>query len=748
MSSALYERLAEIPVPLSGFFVDRDVIQLNSSIQDFTKNARRSVSKSIFLTSDTVLTSPNQEIADIVLSKLSKSGVYRAILKETGSDDKKKRFVEVWSREKILASKEVTDLHGVFYNDDHLSTLSFSISDHAVVYVAEEKNETPKDMPEYFRYSQSFGEGFPGKKRPAIFVFLWDQTGFEPGKNVVIRLVANTPDIFFGQALFSSNSDVLFATGYEHSLGGRLLGLRGCLNKPSGIWQITLEKDALSKAWAAEITPSSIDCKLLKLTPSNLSARSPRLVPSEGSGPERLLWLACPSGGAFASTSRLYSLKYNGFEASLSHGNAEVLVDVVDDSKDGAFPGFYPDVALPNSPFLRIRDHDYLISHSTLASCNVVLLISLVDGMVKNLTPTNSEGSPLCSWFVLNTDGERRVLCTRTSPTVPFEVVLGEFDDSANVSWKILQSSVPDLPAEIPIQLSQLKVSTVRHPERHPLETIVIQHTNLKAGEPKPPHIIMPHGGPHFTSLVGFNPTTVAFALAGFDISLPNYTGSLGFGEAHVQALLGKCGTLDVEDCMESFRHLARIGVAQEGGNSRVFLFGGSHGGFIIGHLLARYPETFAAACLRNPLLSLGEFGSTDLRDWFWGESKREYPLGLSSSPAGSDGLTPQANRSKPNDIGIMTPTFFESLYKSSPSAHIEKVKAAVLLCVGGSDRRASPTQSIDYYHALKAARAKASLPDDDVEMLLFPEDGHGLEGVEASKISWVRTVEWFKSRA
>ncbi|KAL0565918.1 hypothetical protein V5O48_016100 [Marasmius crinis-equi] len=734
MTSAVYERLAELPAPTSGYFVDRNVIQLNSSIQDFTKNTRRSVSKSIFLTSDAAFTSPNQEIADIVLSKPSKSGIYRAILKETGSDDKKKRFVEVWSKEKILASKEVTDVHGVFYNDDHLSTLSFSVSDRAVVYVAEEKNETPKDSPEYFRYSQSFGEGFPGKKRPAIFVFLWDQEGSNPEKSAVIRLTTNTPDIFFGQALFSSNSDVLFATGYEHSLGGRLLGLKGCFNRPSGIWQLTLEKDALSEAWAAEKPPSSIDCKLVKLTPPHLSGRSPRLVLNEGS--ERLLWLACASGGAHASTSRLYSLD---IKSSVSHENVKVLVDVVSDSKDGAFPGFYPDAALPSSSFLRIRNHDYLVSHSTFASCNVVLLISLTDGTVKNLTPTKSDS--LYSWTVLNTDGERRVLCTRSSPTVPYEVVLGEFDDSANVSWRVLQSSLSELPTEIQNQLSQLKVNTVRHPERHPLETVVIQNTNVEAG--KPPHIVMPHGGPHATSVVRFDTMTVAFALAGFDVSIPNYTGSLGFGESNVQALLGKCGTLDIEDCMESFRHLTRIGVAQEG-KSKVFLFGGSHGGFIIGHLLGRYPDAFAAACLRNPVVSSGEFGTTDIRDWYWGEFKHDYPV--FSSPAGSDGLSPPPNR--PEDIGIMTPALFDSLYKFSPSAHIEKVKAAVLLCVGGSDKRVAPTQSIDYYHALKAARAKANLPDDDVEMLWFPDDGHPLEGVEASKMTWVRTVEWFKARS
>ncbi|KAL0069660.1 hypothetical protein AAF712_003318 [Marasmius tenuissimus] len=734
MTSTLYDRLAELPAPISGYFVDRNVVQLSSSIQDFTRNTKRSVSKSIFISANSVFSSPNQEAGDTVLSRPSPSGKLRVNLKEIGSDDKKKRFVEVWSKESIVASKEVTEVHGAFYNDDYLSTISFSDTENSVVYIAEEKNEQSKDTPDYYRYSQSFGEGFPGKKRPAIFVFLWDSRGQNTQKTAVIRISTNTPHILFGQALFSSKANVLFATGYEHSLGGRLLGVKGCYNRPSGIWQISLEKDALSRAFVADTIPSSVDSQLLKLTPPHLSCRSPRLVFNEGR--ERLVWLAVSSGGAHASTSQLHSLDIT---SEVNYDSSRIVVDVVNDLKDGEFPGLYPDPALSPSPFVRIRGHDYLITHSALASYYVILLISLDDGTIRNLTPTSSASS-LYSSFLLNTDGERRFICVRTSPTVPYEVILGEIDDNANVSWQELQTTLSELPTEIQHQLAQLKVDTIRVPDRHPVETIVIQHTNPEAGK-IPPHIMMPHGGPHATSLVGFNPANVAFALAGFNISLPNYTGSLGFGETHVRQLLGKCGTLDVEDCIGSLRHLTELGIAKDG--QKAFLFGGSHGGFLIGHLLAQYPDTFAAACLRNPVTSCGEVTNTDIRDWYWGEFGHEYSL--PSSPIGSDGRT--GNASQPKDIGIMTPALYEALFKAAPIGHVEKVKAGVLLCVGGSDKRVSPTQGIDYYHALKAARAKAGLPDDDVEMLWFPDDGHPLEGVEASRMTWVRSVEWFKDR-
>ncbi|KAL0564123.1 hypothetical protein V5O48_017929 [Marasmius crinis-equi] len=742
MSSTVYERLVGLPVPISANFVDRNVIQLNSLARDFTSNTDRCVSKTLFISSNSTFSSPNQEIADTVLLKPSRSGLYRANLKEVGSDDKKRRFVEVWSKERLVVSKEVTKFHGAFYSDDYISTLSFSVAENAVVYVAEENDETSKDIPERFRYQQSYGEEFPAKKRPAPFVFMWDPKAPASEKSIVVRLSVTAPLVSFGQALFSSHPEVLFATGYEHISDGRLLGRQWCHNRPSGIWQITLEKDAFSKALAADNPPSTVDCKLVKLTPPGLSCRSPRIVSSEDS--ERLIWLACSTGGAHTSTSRLYSLD---IRERVSPSDCRVLVDIVDVDGDdgmlagenGAFPGLYPNTSLPHLPSVRIHDRDYLIIHSIFGSCSVVLRISLDDGTVTNLTPTTSNS--LYSWTILNTDGDRQFVCVRSSQTVPYEVVLGKFDGAGNVLWRILQSSLAELPIDIQKQLSQLKVSIERVPNRHLVEIVVVEHTDTKDGK-IPPHMLVPHGEPHITSTVRFDPAGTAYALQGFNLSFPNYTGSLGFGESNVQKLLGNSGNLDVEDCLESLRHLVRIGAA-EAGPSKLFLLGGGHGGFIAGHLMSRYPNTFTAACLTNPVLSVGERSTSDIPDWYRAHLGHDHPL--LSSPVESDGRSHNIQRT--NDLGTLTPAVYQSLFNASPIAHVKKIKAAVLLVVGGSDKRVPPTQSIDFYHALKAARRKAGADEDGVDMMWFPDEGHGLGGVEASKMMWVRSVEWFRER-
>ncbi|KAI3612899.1 acylamino-acid-releasing enzyme [Moniliophthora roreri] len=138
--------------------------------------------------------------------------------------------------------------------------------------------------------------------------------------------------------------------------------------------------------------------------------------------------------------------------------------------------------------------------------------------------------------------------------------------------------------------------------------------------------------------------------------------------------------------------------------------------------VIGQYPDTFTAASLHNPVMSCSEVSTSDIRDWFWAEFGRDYPI--QSSEVGSDGCSIPVVKS----VGVMTPELYGVLFKASPIAYVEKVKAAVLLCIGGSDKRVAPTQGIDYYHALKAVRAKGknglkSDNDDGVEMLWFQED-------------------------
>jgi len=67
---------------------------------------------------------------------------------------------------------------------------------------------------------------------------------------------------------------------------------------------------------------------------------------------------------------------------------------------------------------------------------------------------------------------------------------------------------------------------------------------------------------------------------------------------------------------------------------------------------------------------------------------------------------------------------------------------AAVLLIAGLRDRRVPPSQSIEYYNALRAARPdQASL--SRVRLLAYPSDSHALKEPASEADGWVNTALW-----
>jgi len=229
-------------------------------------------------------------------------------------------------------------------------------------------------------------------------------------------------------------------------------------------------------------------------------------------------------------------------------------------------------------------------------------------------------------------------------------------------------------------------------------------------------------------------------------VSLPNYTGSLGYGEAFVQRLVipGNCGKLDVEDCYASIRHLIDSGIAEEGPGKQ-FIWGGSHGGFLVGHLIGRFPDLFSAAVLRNPVISAGGISSSDIRDWYFSEFGIEYPL--ASSPR-DDITTNNLSLTSPLPP-LVTSEIYANLLAISPISHVDSIKIPVLLLIGSADRRVAPSQGIEFYHALKARYASIGGGGGRdnrrrVEMLVFQGESHPLDGVEAAKASFEAIKEWF----
>jgi acylaminoacyl-peptidase len=149
-------------------------------------------------------------------------------------------------------------------------------------------------------------------------------------------------------------------------------------------------------------------------------------------------------------------------------------------------------------------------------------------------------------------------------------------------------------------------------------ESILIYPTGAGAGLPI---VVVPHGGPHSCMTTAYFHAYAYLAHSlGAAVLHVNYRGSPGFGQDSILSLPGNIGKNDVDDMMTALNHAltlrfdvsgARLTTDAANGHallvdkSRVSVVGGSHGGFLAGHLIGQYPEVFKAAAMRNPVTNI-----------------------------------------------------------------------------------------------------------------------------------------------
>lgn len=160
---------------------------------------------------------------------------------------------------------------------------------------------------------------------------------------------------------------------------------------------------------------------------------------------------------------------------------------------------------------------------------------------------------------------------------------------------------------------------------------------------------------------------------------LVNYRGSTGAGQNSIEFLLGRIGKTDVADCIlatvQSYIQYPWVDP------NRTALVGGSHGGFVVAHLSAQYPDMFKAVVATNPVTDLPFMSaSSDVPDWCYTETGFEF-----------------------TQVGEPEVEAFIKMRKVSPMQYVHKIKAPTLLLVGSKDVRVPCSQAVEYYHRLKA---------------------------------------------
>jgi dipeptidyl aminopeptidase/acylaminoacyl peptidase len=197
---------------------------------------------------------------------------------------------------------------------------------------------------------------------------------------------------------------------------------------------------------------------------------------------------------------------------------------------------------------------------------------------------------------------------------------------------------------------------------------------------------------------------------AGYAVAFVNYRGSTGYGHDHQAAVRLDYGGADAEDNLQAVDEvLARWDWIDP---DRLFVTGGSHGGFLTNWLTTRTDRFRAAVTQRS------------VSNWI--------------SEAGTQAYPP---RSMQVEFGGTIWENFDLYWGRSPLAHADRVTTPTLVIHSDRDMITPLGQGEEWFYALKALGVPT-------EMVVFQGEGHGLSrtGTPVNLVERLRRIlEWFE---
>jgi dipeptidyl aminopeptidase/acylaminoacyl peptidase len=224
------------------------------------------------------------------------------------------------------------------------------------------------------------------------------------------------------------------------------------------------------------------------------------------------------------------------------------------------------------------------------------------------------------------------------------------------------------------------------------------------------PLIVFPHGGPEARDTAEFDWWGQAMADQGYLVLQPNYRGS-DLTSKHVSAGFGEWGRKMQTDLSDGVRYLVKEGMVDP---ARVCIVGGSYGGYAALAGVTLDPGVYRCA--------VSVAGISDLKrmlrnvDWYADRERRFW------------------NRF----MGVKGPSD-PLLQQISPIAHIEAIKAPVLLIHGRDDTVVTFDQSTIMFDAMKRAKK-------EVEMVTLKKEDHWLSRSETRLQMLQSTVAFLRA--
>ena len=226
----------------------------------------------------------------------------------------------------------------------------------------------------------------------------------------------------------------------------------------------------------------------------------------------------------------------------------------------------------------------------------------------------------------------------------------------------------------------------------------------------KRPVIFWIHGGPEDHVDPEFSERIQYLGNQGFIIIAPNVRGSSGFGKKYSFLDNGDWGGNHIRDIVSIADWAKKLDFVD---SNRVYIVGGSFGGFSVMSVITQYPKVFRAA--------VDVFGPIEMASFLASWPAPVIPYWISEL-----GKDPRLDK-----------TFNE---KVSPFYHLANIAVPLQVHQGANDIRVPKAQSDLLVEKMKAM-------GKPVEYFVYDSEGHGFTKFENSKLCFTRMAEFFKSK-
>jgi dipeptidyl aminopeptidase/acylaminoacyl peptidase len=283
-------------------------------------------------------------------------------------------------------------------------------------------------------------------------------------------------------------------------------------------------------------------------------------------------------------------------------------------------------------------------------------------------------------WIDASVGRKGEIAFTGSTPTQPSELY---YMSSATETPKRLTNFNQAIAA---LQLGKTERFEWQGPDGFHEDGVLVYPPNFQKDK-KYPLVLVIHGGPTASSIIGFGFLSQLLASHGYIVFQPNYRGSDNLGNAYQRAIFNDAGDGPGRDVMAGIDALKKLGSIDE---SKIGVTGWSYGGYMTSWLIGHY-SIWKAAMAGAPVTDL--YDEYNLSD---GNVTGRY--GFKGSPFVGDNL--------------------KAYREQSPITYAKNIKTPTLILHDTGDARVTISQSYQLFHALK----ENGVP---VKFFAYPVAGH-----------------------